>query len=215
MQKGNESSKHKLIEQTNTKMFIVLGLAAAVVSFSIVSSISLSSRMRYQSKVIDARVDAEKQLKTNYGSLQKLVTAYKEFDGATESVIGTNDNNSKIVLDALPSKYDFPALTASIDKIFILTGGISSIGITGSDLEATAEQTSLNPLPIDIPIAVSGTGSYDNIQKLITNFQLSIRPFKIVKVTFSGNQTNMSFTVNLITHYMPAKNLEIQLKEIE
>lgn len=215
MQKGNQSTKHKQIEQTNTVMFVTIGLASAIISFSIISTISLSRRLSYQSKVINARVNSEKQLKTNYSELQKLVTSYKSFDGAAESVIGTKDNNSKIVLDALPSKYDFPALTVSIDKIFKLTGGLSSLSISGSDQEATAQQSSINPTPIEIPLTIGGRGSYENIQKLVLNLQRSIRPFKISKVSLSGNQKDMTFSINMVTYYMPAKNLEIQLKEVK
>lgn len=215
MQHGNQSTKHAQIEKSNTTMFIILGLAAAILSFTIVSSVYLVKRLSYQSKVINARVDAEKQLKSNASELQKLVASYQSFDSATESVIGTDDKNSKIVLDALPSKYDFPALNTSIEKIFKLTGGLKSISISGSDQEATAEQSSINPTPIEIPITIGGGGNYENIQKLINNLQLSIRPFKVLKVSLNGNQTNMTFNIDLVTYYMPAKNLEIQLKEVK
>lgn len=196
-------------------MFIIIGIAAAVVSFTVVSSYNFGKRVMYQSRVINARTDAEKQIKNNYSALQQLVSSYEAFDQAAESVIGTGENNSKIVLDALPSKYDFPALTSSVEKILNVTGGISSRSVTGSDLEATAEQSSVNPVPIEVPLTISGTASYENIQKLISNLQRSIRPFKIGKISLSGDQSNMNFTINVTTYYMPAKNLEIQLTEVK
>lgn len=214
-QKNPTSMKHEQIEKTNTAMFIIIAVAASLISFTIVSSIYLIKRLSYQSRVIDKRSSAEKQLKTNKAELDKLVTAYKSFDASAESVIGTNDKNSKIVLDALPSKYDFPALATSIEKLINLSGGISSRNITGSDLEATALQSSVNPEPVEIPLSISGFASYENVQKLITNLQLSIRPLKITKVSLSGEQSNMNFTINLITYYMPAKDFDIQLEEIK
>lgn len=214
MNNKGTSKKHIEIEKTNTLMLIMIAVASAVLSFTIVSTVSLSRRLSYQSRVINARVDAEKLLKSNLAAVESLLVAYENFDGAAESVLGTRDKNSKIILDALPSKYDFPALTASIEKIFNITGGLSSVNITGSDLEATAEQTSSDPKPIEIPITISGKGSYDSIQRLVINIQNSIRPFKISDVSISGQQNDMNFSISMSTYYMPGKNLEINLEEI-
>lgn len=214
MSKQNTSKKHVQIEKTNALMLAIIGVAAAVLSFTLVSSISFGRRLNYQSRVINARVDAEKQLKSNMEAIEKLISSYENFDSASESVIGTADRNSKIVLDALPSKYDFPALAASMEKIVKVTGGIQSVSVVGSDLEATAEQNSINPVPIEIPISISGNASYESIQKLLDNLQKSIRPFNINKISMSGKQDSMSFNITMTTYYMPEKNLEIPLKEI-
>ena len=195
MAQKNTSVKHSQIDKTNTTMFIVIGIASAVLSFSVVSCIYLYKRMSYQSRVIDRRTGIEKLLNKNKSELDKLVESYQSFDTAQESVIGTKDNNSKIVLDALPSKYDFPALATSIEKIMNLTGGISARNITGTDLEATAAQSLPNPVPVEIPLTIGGTASYENIQKLVNNLQLSIRPMRVTKVLFNGEQSKMNFTI--------------------
>lgn len=215
MAQKNTSVKHSQIDKTNTTMFIVIGIASAVLSFSVVSCIYLYKRMSYQSRVIDRRTGIEKLLNKNKSELDKLVESYQSFDTAQESVIGTKDNNSKIVLDALPSKYDFPALATSIEKIMNLTGGISARNITGTDLEATAAQSLPNPVPVEIPLTIGGAASYENIQKLVNNLQLSIRPMRVTKVLFNGEQSKMNFTIYLTTYYMPAKNLEIQSEEVK
>ncbi len=100
--------------------------------------------MTYKSRVISARAAAERQLDENLNSVDTLVAAYESFNSAPESVIGTADENARIILDALPSQYDFPALATSLEKIMTLSG-FSEITIGGSDEEATAEQTSPNP----------------------------------------------------------------------
>ena len=215
MSKVQVSKKRQLIEKNNTLVFIILGIAAAILSFTISSSISLASRLRYQSRVINERVKAEKQLNLNKTTLKTLITSYESFDLAPESVLGTADRNSKIVLDALPSKYDFPAVASSIEKLVALSEGVSLRGISGVDKEAVAEQQSINPKPIEIPLSISGNASYENIQKFIQNLQLSIRPFKIKDLSLDGNQDDMSFNIDLVTYYMPEKNLEIVLKEVK
>ena len=213
MNEQGKSVKHSLISKSNTKMFIVLGIAGAVLSFSLVTGITLVKRMRYQSKVINQRVDVEKQLKANVKAVDSLVIAYKAFDEAKESTIGTVDANSKIVLDALPSKYDFPALATSLEKLLV-TGGFSGIIITGSDAELSAEQNSTKPVPIEIPFTLAAKGSYANLQALVANLQRSIRPFKILKIDLTGKQDSLSFTISAVTYYQPEKNLEIPLKEV-
>lgn len=209
------SLKHNLISSSNKTMFIALAIAGAVLSFSAVGSYSLIKRMNYQSKVIGERVKAERQLKENLENVDKLVASYRSFDEAAESVIGTGDRNSKIVLDSLPSKYDFPALTTSLEKLLV-GGGFTSIQITGIDDEAAAEQNSVNPQSVEIPFSISATGTYDSLQNLIVDLQRSIRPFKIQNfdISVEGGQSNLTFTIAAVTYYQPEKNLEIEQKEI-
>lgn len=210
------SKKHGLISKNNTRMFVILAVAGVILSFSLVSSITLIKRMNYQAKVINERTKVQKQLKDNLSAVDSLLAAYKNFDSAAESVIGTSDSNSKIVLDALPSKYDFPALATSLENLLV-NGGFSDINITGSDNEATAEQNSTTPKPIEIPFTISAKGTYANLQTLIGNLQRSIRPFKILKldITASANADSMNFTISAVTYYQPEKNLDIPLKEVK
>lgn len=209
------SKEHGLISKNNTKMFVILAVAGATLSFALVSSITLVKRMNYQAKVINERTKVQKQLKSNNDAVDSLLEAYKNFDEAAESVIGTSDSNSKIVLDALPSKYDFPALATSLEKILV-NGGFSDISITGSDNEATAEQNSTNPAPIEIPFSIAAKGSYTQLQGLINSLRISIRPFKILRLDISASSTgdSMSFNISGVTYYQPEKNLEIPLKEV-
>lgn len=209
------SLKHGLISKSNQTMFIALAVAGAVLSFSLVGSYSLIKRMNYQSKVIGERQKAEAQLKENIDNMNSLMQAYQNFDEAAESVIGTGDSNSTIVLDALPSKYDFPALATSLDKILV-SGGFTEIAISGSDEEATAEQNSSSPAPIEIPFGISATGSYERLQRLMADLQRSIRPFRILKfdIGASSGGGGLQFTISGVTYYQPEKNLEIEQKEV-
>lgn len=216
MNENKTSVKHGLISKNNTTMFVTLAVAGVVFSFAAVASYTLVRRMNYQNKVIGERANAEKQLKSNVEAANNLVESFKNFDEAAESVIGTADRNSKVVLDALPSKYDFPALATSLEKL-LLGGGITNIGITGLDDEATAEQNSTSPEPIEIPFTISGTGSYANIQQLIVNLHRSIRPFKVLRFDISagGDPNSMNVTVSAVTYYQPEKNLDIPEREVQ
>ncbi len=208
------SIKHRLISKSNSRMFIILAAAGVVFSFSAVASYTLVKRMMYQNKVISERSKAEEQLKKDIKSADELADSFIEFDSATESVVGTADKNSKIILDALPSKYDFPALATSMEKL-ITESGLTNISIGGLDNEAAAEQTSTDPEPIEIPLTLSGTGNYDTAQKFIDSLHRSIRPFKISIINFSGSNSNMTVSVNGVTYYQPEKELDIKTVEVK
>ena len=214
MKEQGGSVKRELVNKSNSNMLITIGIAGAVLGFSLVASYTLIKQMSYRSKVISERAKAEKQLKANVKAAENLKSSYDEFNNAPESVIGTADKNAKVVLDALPSKYDFPALATSIQKIMEVSG-LSNISITGQDSEATAEQESTAPKLVEIPLTLSGTGTYDKAQELVKNLARSIRPFKIVKISVSGEDANLNISIEGITYYQPKKKLDIPLKEVK
>ena len=207
------SVKHLQIDKANSSVLVAAAITCAVVVFSIVASQSLFTQMKYQRKVIGLRDKANNQLEKNIKASAPLVAAYQTFEDATESVIGTADKNSKIVLDALPSKYDFPALATSLEGV-IATTGLKIDSITGTDNEVTAEQDSLNPKPIEVPFEISATGNYLSANQLILNLERSIRPIKISTLTLSGDTNKLKVDVKAITYYQPAKKLGIEQKVI-
>lgn len=211
---GQLSSKHVLVDKANTTVIVTAAIAAAVVVFSLFASKALIDKISYQNKVISKRSSANEQLEKNLDATDQLVASYTAFNDSPESVIGTAESNSKVVLDALPSKYDFPALNTSIDGI-ITGAGMSVESIAGSDQEVSAEQSSINPQPVAVPFEFTAKGSYEAAQKLITDLQRSIRPFKIISIDFTASEGGaISVTVVGETYYQPAKDLGIENKKV-
>lgn len=203
------SSKHLQVDKNYAKMVGAIAFAAAVVIFCLVLSNTLITQIKYQNKVIGLRDKASKQLKTNIDTAGKLVTAYEAFDGASESVIATSDKNSKIVLDALPSKYDFPALATSLEYL-VQKSGMQMKGISGTDNNAAAEQNSVTPKTTEIPFELTVSGDFTNAQKLVSNLEHSIRPFYISEMTINGSDSSLTVVIKGITYYQPGKKLEIK-----
>ena len=84
------------------------------------------SQAAYQNRVINAKREANGQLQNNLTASKALVKIIPEgflntpkiLQGATTAGSGDRDgDNGKIILDALPSQYDFPALATSLEKI--------------------------------------------------------------------------------------------------
>lgn len=200
------SSKHLQIDKANTNILIAASVTTAIVIFSVVAAQALINQMKYQSKVIGLRSKAASQLSKNVTAAKTLNEAYIAFDGSPESVIGNSEKNSKVVLNALPSKYDFPALATSLQGIINNSGNKGSV--TGTDDEANALQTSASPQTVDIPFQMNATGTTATIQQLLSYIERSIRPIKISQISISGSDTSLQVSLTAKTYYQPEKQLE-------
>lgn len=218
------SVKHLQIDKNQSRMLIMTAFAAFFFAVMVVGGGALISQIKYQNKVISEKKKAVAQLRSNVQASSSLVSAYKAFVSTSQNVIGGNPqgtgtqdgDNAKIVLDALPSKYDFPALASSVEKM-VSGQGMTIDGITGSDdeLAQVEKQSSPTPEPIDMPIEIAATGNFNSASGLIDTLNRSIRPFQVQKVQVTGNQSAMSIRINANAYYQPAKNFNITKKVVK
>ena len=124
--------------------------------------------------------------------------------------------NSRIVLDALPSKYDFPALANSIDKL-VRNNGFLVKNVAGIDDEITqsAVQSSASPQPIEIPFTVEATLNANDGRKFMELFERSIRPMQIQKISLKGKDNSIVAEIQGKTYFQPAKNLNIKNEKVK
>jgi hypothetical protein len=198
-------------------MLVVSAVAAFMLSFTLVGGMALVKQISYQNKVIGAKKTAVQTLRTNVQSTQNLINSYKAFVTTPQNVLGGNPqgngsndgDNAKIVLDALPSKYDFPALATSLEKI--MSGqNVKIDNISGNDDEVNqTNQTSPNPVAVPIPFQISATGNYKAIRSLIDDFGRSVRPIQILRFQLGGGAENMTIHLEAQTYYQPSKNFNI------
>jgi hypothetical protein len=224
MAKVHISTKRVLIDKANARIVAVTGVAAFIVVFALVASKTLVSQAAYQNRVIDSNKKALTQLKSDISATSSLVTSYQAFVNTPQNVIGGDPNgngakdgdNGQIVLDALPSQYDFPALATSLEKLLI-SQKVQIQSITGIDEELTqqTDQTSPSPQPVAMPFQVSVQGNYQAIQNLVSIFGKSIRPFQIQTMQLSGSESDMKLTITAQTFYQPEKVLDITKKVIQ
>jgi len=217
-------TKRTLIGKANSTMVIATAMAAFLLIFALVAGKSLMSQLGYQNRVLHAKKVALKQLQADLAARDTLQEAYKDFVDNNPNALGgtlkgTGDkdgDNAKLVLDALPSKYDFPALTTSLEKV-ISSQNLKIVNIGGTDEEATqaSKQTSTDPQPIPIPFQVQVNGSYASVQSLIDVFLKSIRPFQIGTIELAGDESSMTATINAQTFYQPEKSLEIKTEVVK
>jgi hypothetical protein len=168
---------------------------------------------------------AHSQLQKNTKAFDSLASSFRAFDDTSTNVIGGNSGgngdsdgpNSKIILDALPSAYDFPALATSVEKL-LDAESMKVTSVTGVDDQLTQQSNVSSPTPQPVPMTFAFTVSnanYDSINKLLTKLQQSIRPIQIDSMTIAGGGSTMTLTVNAHTYYQPAKNLTINTKVVK
>lgn len=219
------SSKRIAISKANTQMIGIVAAASVISIFCLVGAKAIWAQNTYQSKVVDAKEKAHRQLQANLEAADELVNSYKGFVALDPNIIsgtksGTGDkdgDNAKIILDALPGSYDFPALTSSLEKI-MKDRNLKISNITGTDDEVNQQSKGSSPTPKEIIMPFSFTidnANYQSVQELIATLQLSIRPILIDSLELSGATSDMSLTVNAHTYYQPEKNVEITKKVVK
>jgi hypothetical protein len=222
------STKRLMISKANSTIVIAVGAAAFITAFALVTSAALLSKRSYQAKVIGLQEEARDQLKENLEAVDTLKNSYEQFVDRQQNLIGgssigTGDrdgDNAKLILDSLPSKYDYPGLASSLEKILV-DRNYKINSITGVDEEAiqNAQQsdgaTSAPPptsgSTVDMPFEIQAEGSYTSVIDLLTVFQRSIRPLHMQRLTFSAVDAsgNVELTIVGKSYFQPEKPLKI------
>jgi Tfp pilus assembly protein PilO len=214
------STKRVQISKANTTMVVAVAVASFIVVTSLMFSKALMSQRAYQSRVIKAQKEALNQLKENIGNVDSLKSQYQAFVDQPENIIGGSStgtgerdgDNARIVLDALPSKYDFPALATSLEKL--LATGLTVSAISGSDDEIAQSQNT-ETKPVEVPYTIAVAGTYPAVQNFIGTLDKSIRPMHLKTLTLAGEDDKLTASITAVTYYQPAKTLNIETKEVK
>lgn len=223
--KPDLSTKRLAISKANAQMVAAVGVASFVTVFCLIASKAVFSQNQYQGRVTKAKETAHKQLQDNLSAFDTLVASYKTFDGKKTNVIGgskdgAGDNdgsNSKIILDALPSSYDFPALTSSLEKI-ANDRHLNLADISGTDdqLNQQSNLSSDSPEAVQMPFTLGiKNANYTSVQDLVKALQHSIRPMQIDTMDLTGGSSDMTLTLTAHTFYQPGKSVNISTKVVK
>jgi hypothetical protein len=217
------NGKRLLIDKANTTMLVIIGLTSFILTFSAVGSKALLSQNSYQSRVLKERQEALKKLKQNNTNVSSLVTSYKSFASEPQNVLGgsptgpgpRDGDNPKIVLDALPSKYDFPGLISSVEKI-LLEGGYKIEGIGGNDDEvAQLNAATDKPIPIEMPFPMTIRTTQGGGFTLLNTLEKSIRPIYIKQLSLAVEQGDLVMKMSAKSFYQPEKTLKVNTKVVK
>lgn len=222
MDKSDARSKRIAIDKVNGRVMLAVGIASFIVVFSLFAGKGLVSQGKYHSKVIKQKQNTLNQLKKNTDAANKLDQSYKEFVGSNENILGgdprgTGDrdgDNSRIVLDALPSQYDFPALATSIEKMLKDNNfPIQSIVGTDDEIAQAQKKSESNPQAVEMPFTFEVKTSPNSAKDLIGLLERSIRPIQVQKLTITEQTGQLSISVEAKTFFQPGKSLDVK-KEV-
>jgi len=225
--KPHLSSKHLKIKSANTVIIISVSVTVFIVMFSLVSARALFSQAAYNQNIIGEKKDALEIAKTNSETAKDLEASYLSFATETVNVLGGNPegtgpldgSNPKIVLDSLPSEYDYPALSSSIEKILLdnsyqidRIGGSEDSGLSGG---GRASISGIGSSAVEIPYPLSIVSTAEGTKNLLGILERSIRPFYVESLEISGSDSSMTAKMSTKTFYQPAKEFTVTTKVVE
>lgn len=224
MAQGQISLKRVGVNKANSRILLIAAAASFMSAFFIVASISLLGQVTFQNKVISEKKVAVKHLDTNLTTRNDLVEKYEAFVKTPQNILGgnpdgtgpTDGNNAKLVLDSLPSKYDFPALASSLEMV-LEQKQVKIKNLTGIDDEvaqAAAEPTG-KPQPIEVPFEVAAIGNYTTVRDAVGALYNSIRPVQVDKLQLTGDDNELTMVVTAKTYYQPESGVKITKKVVE
>ncbi|HSX27278.1 MAG TPA: hypothetical protein VLG25_00680 [Patescibacteria group bacterium] len=225
MAKLGISVKRLQINKATANIVLIISAASFVTIFSLFASKALLSQRSYQSRVIKEKTKARNSLSDNLKASEQLVESYKQFVAQDPNILaskvdGTGDNegdNAKIVLDALPSKYDFPALATSLEKI-LKKYNYADPNISGTDDTLNQQAQTAGPVPVAVamPFQIEVNSSYEAAANLFGILERSIRPIQVNTLSFTASDSGtIHVTIAASTYYQPEKNLKIDFKDVK
>lgn len=209
------SNKTQQIEKAATNIFVIVAISSVVVSICLVLMNLLWSQSQFNSRVQNEKEQARNTLQENIEKSDELLSSLAAFENSGDIIPKQKGKtNSAVVLDALPSRYDFPALASSIQNIADASK-VTLLSFEGKDNQASAEQTATDPKPEEMEFNASVEGTYSKIRKFISGLERSIRPIQVNKMELGGSDASLKLDFSATTYYQPAADLSVTTKEIQ
>lgn len=209
------SSKRQAIEDAKKTVLMIVVVAAVVVSVSLVTTNFLYNLGRYNARVISEKETAVDTINDNITAVSELVDSFRAFEEGPDLIASQGEkNNSSIVLDSLPSKYDYPALATSIESL-VRKSGLRLDSFSGQDETSSAVQSAVQPTPIEIPFSVTVVGPYEDIQDFMNQLQNSIRTLSVDRLKLTGSDASIRAEITLKSFYQPSVSLDVETKVVQ
>ncbi len=204
-----KSTKRNLIGKANSFIFVAAIVGSVSLSIAVVSGKILLDQHSFNLRVMKEKRTARNNLSHNIKQLSTLKNNLVSLDGTPY--------NSKVILEALPSKYDFPAVGSSIEFIAKNSGqDMTKFKFGGNDLGDTPLSKSPLPTPVPIPFSAAVAGSADKVFTFLSDTERSIRPISVRTLELKGSDgSNVLLDISADTYYQPTKDLRISTKEIK
>lgn len=232
--KGVAVRKRTQIEATNKTMFLWVAGASVLLGFALVGAIFLTQMLLFNEKVLHEKDITLKTLKTNIVNIKELESKVRILDTnqALMDARSTPEEQAiRVVLDALPSEANSPALGSSLqNKLLFGVDGFELdklqvdpvVGIETLDESGTG--TSISAGENTISLSFTGTSGDGRgatpLQLVLENIEKSIRTIHVSTLivedqTQDGGEQRLMLTVGANAFYEPAVQVKLEDKTVK
>lgn len=221
--------KRTQISKANRTMFLWIAGASALVGFAVVASIFLAQKLYFNEKVLLAKNKTVSTLNANnkvVSELQSQVRALDANGDLAKVKAADSDQSIQVILDALPSDANSPALGASLQTRLLAdipgltlislqvdpVQGIESLADAGVESGAV-EGTGGTANQITFQFSVSG--NQDALLQALTKLERSIRTIDITRLQIENQGATQVMTIQGRAFYEPAKNVTLYDKVVK
>jgi hypothetical protein len=211
------SVKHLQLNKSQSSMLAIVIASIAICVFGLFGIKAMVEKGLYQRKALHARREVVATLKSNLTAANSLIAQYNVFQAQDPNILGGSitgtDNldgdNARIVLDALPSTYDAPALATSLEKIMTVRGvTITSMKVT-DDPTTYPDDPQAHPVSKDIGFSFEGSTNYKGASDLLLDFERSIRAFDVNTLEITGSDESLRISLSMTTYLQSAKSIDL------
>jgi len=227
-QKNPAFRKRTQIMKANRTMFLWVAAVSVVFGVALVGIIFLVQMLLFNERVLEEKSKTVATLKVNNENIIELESQVRVLD-TNQSLASlkakSDDQAVQVILDALPSEANSPALGSSLqEKLLANIPGLelNSIKIdpvVGVEyLQDSDSMISADPITDtqnNITFNFSVTGDEIALKKALQNLENSIRTINVVSVMIESQEDKRVMTVNGQAFYEPVRIVELTDKVVK
>lgn len=211
--------KRQQLTKTNKSIFAWVAGASVVVTVCAVFIQFLVQQLLFNQRVITDKTTAQTiviQNKTSATALKKkvdeLVADTNLSTVKTNEVVSGGSSKLQVILDALPTTNDGATFANSLAKVILPRSGVTVESLeVDSDSETAAITTSTGSVKM-LGFTMTIKGTYDQIQRALTDFVRVIRPINVTKLTLQGDGSNLTANITGVTYSLPSSTVNLESK---
>ena len=221
--------KRQQISNANRTMFAWVAAVSAVVGIAIVGSILLYQKAAFNERVLSVKDKTVSTLRENNKVVPDLEDKIRQMNTnqALKDSMGANQTQPiRVVLDALPSEANSPALGSSLQTKFLNDPAlrIESLSVdpvvgvesqTSSNVQdASSSSTSANEITFRFAVSVD-INNANALKELLQRLERSIRAIDITSLKVEAQSNRLLLSVEGRAFYEPAKTVQLQEKAVK
>ncbi len=223
--------KRQQIAKANRMMFMWVAGVSAVVGIAAVGSVFLFQKAVFNEKVLAAKSETVSTLRDNNKAISELEDKIREMNtnqALTDSMAPNQTQPIRVVLDALPSDANSPALGASLQEKFLNDPALlieslvveSVDGVetqSADDVEDADASASEGAQTYEIPFSFSVSADLSNVNALrdvLQKLERSIRAVHITTLKLEAQPSRLLLSVEGKAFYHPAKTVDLKEKPV-